>query len=232
MRDVKSVVVLSRKGGTGKTTVSVNLALTAHRRGLRTLLADVDPQHSARYALGARRQDGPGVLATIGGKLFAARAAAAHERLQMLIVDTPAGWDANVLQAVQIADLCLLVTRPNYLDLAAAAVTASALRQLSKPCLIVLNQCPPKRAGVEAPATRKAREALRFTNYPVAEAALGARAAFGQAVGRGLGLEELDANGAAALEMAALWSEIETFAGLDATAAASPRASLTGAAAR
>lgn len=210
MADLKSVVVLSRKGGTGKTTVSVNLALAAHGQGLRTLLADVDPQYSARYALGARREDGPGVLATVGGKLFAAKAAAGYEKLELMVVDTPAGWDANVLQAVQIADLCLLVTRPNYLDLAAAAMTASGLRQLSKPCLIVLNQCQPKRGAHEAPATRKAREALRFTNYPVAQTALSSRAAFGQAVGRGLGLEGLDPQGAAGREMAALWAEVET----------------------
>jgi cellulose biosynthesis protein BcsQ len=91
-------------------------------------------------------------------------------------------------------------------------MTASALRQLSKPCLIVLNQCPPKRGAHEAPAARKAREALRFTNYPVAQTALSSRAAFSEAVGRGLGLEELDPRGAAAREMAALWTEIEAAA--------------------
>lgn len=208
-RDMKSLVVLSRKGGTGKTTVSVNMALAAYRRGLRTLIADVDPQYSAHYALGAREAAGPGVLSTVGGKLFTAKAAAAHEQLELFVIDTPAGWDANVLQAVHLADLCLLVTRPNFLDLAASVMTASSLRQLSKPCLIVLNQCPPKRGEHEAPVTRKAREALRFTNYPVADTALTSRVVFGQAISHGMSPEEVDPAGVAAAELSALWAEVD-----------------------
>ncbi len=213
-REMKSLVVLSRKGGTGKTTVSVNMTLAAHRRGLRALLADVDPQHSAHYAFGAREAAGPGVLPTVGGKLFTAKAAAAHEALDLFVVDTPAGWDANVLQAVQVADFCVLVTRPNFLDLAASVMTANSLRQLSKRCLIVLNQCPPKRGVHEAPVTRKAREALRFTNYPVADTALTARAAYSVAMSCGVSPEELDPAGIAAAELASLWAEVEAALGV------------------
>jgi chromosome partitioning protein len=216
---MRSLVVLSRKGGTGKTTVSVNMTLAAHRRGLRALLADVDPQHSAHYALGARPLAGPAVMPTVGGKLFTAKAAADHEDLDLFVVDTPAGWDAHVLQAVQVADFCLLVTRPNYLDLAASVMTATSLRQLSKKTLIVLNQCPPKRGEHEAPVTRKAREALRFTNYPVANTALTARAAYGASISNGMSPEETDPDGVAAAELSALWAEVEAVLGMNQPAA-------------
>ncbi len=206
---MRSLVVLSRKGGAGKTTVSVNLTLAAHLRGLRTVLADVDPLHGAHYALSARDRAGPGVLPTVGGKLFTAKAAANNEAVDLFVVDTPAGWDAHVLQAVQVADACLLVTRPNFLDLAAAVMTANALRQLSKVALIVINQAPPKRGEHEAPVTRKAREALRFTNYPVAATALTARAAYGASISMGLSPEEVEPSGVAAAELAALWAEVQ-----------------------
>jgi len=44
---VRSIAVLNQKGGSGKTTTSVNLAATLGERGRRVLLVDIDPQSSA-----------------------------------------------------------------------------------------------------------------------------------------------------------------------------------------
>ena len=52
---MQTVAVLSLKGGVGKTTVVLGLASAAMRRGVRTLVVDLDPQCNATAALEPER---------------------------------------------------------------------------------------------------------------------------------------------------------------------------------
>src|SRR5580700_10801206 len=56
---MRTIAIIARKGGSGKTTVAVHMAIAAHLRGRRTLLADSDPQRSSSIVLKARRDAGP-----------------------------------------------------------------------------------------------------------------------------------------------------------------------------
>ena len=126
---MRTISVISRKGGTGKTTVSTSLGLAAHIRGQRVVIADIDPQHSSYCTLSMRQALGPRVEATSGGKLYPLHACASLNGVDLFLVDTPAGLDAAVCQAIQVADLCLVVTRPNYLDLASALSVCAGVEQ-------------------------------------------------------------------------------------------------------
>ncbi|HEX3408248.1 MAG TPA: ParA family protein, partial [Caulobacteraceae bacterium] len=165
---MRTIAVIARKGGSGKTTVAVHLAIAAHLRGKKTLLADSDPQRSSSTVLKGRTACGPAVCETSGVELLGLQTSAVRAGVEALFIDTAAGAEDELAHAIVLADLSLLVIRPTFLDFAAAIRTAEVLRRLKKPGLIVLNQAPVSRAGAEPPLVKKAHEALRIMRLPLA----------------------------------------------------------------
>lgn len=212
---MKTLAVISRKGGAGKTTLAINLSLTAHLAGWKTLLADIDPQRSASDALRARVAPGPALAEINAGKLFQTRSQAVHDDYDVMLIDTPAAPDADVAVAVNSADLSILVCRPTFLDIASVARSAEMVRRLGKAGLIVLNQAPSKRGGFEPASVQQAVEALRFCGLPVAPVGLRSRTLYQQAIARGLSVGEWDAQTPAAREVDRLWSHVAALLALD-----------------
>jgi chromosome partitioning protein len=208
---MRTIAVIARKGGAGKTTVATQLALAAYLRSYATLLADIDPQRSSTEVLKARRGPGPDCVDTSGPKLFALQMSAMRAGVDAMIIDTAAGAEQDVASAIVLADLSLLVLRPTFLDLAAAIQTVDVVRRLRKPAMIVVNQAPPTRGGVEAPAVKRALKALAILRLPVAPTILRARAVYQTALETGRSAEETD-DRVAAREIAAFWTFVERFA--------------------
>jgi chromosome partitioning protein len=88
------LAVVSQKGGVGKTTTAVNLAAAFARRGMKTLLIDVDPQGSVRYGAGlARGHDTAGFADYLNGE----------RTLREIILPTALPW-LRVILAGSVAD--------------------------------------------------------------------------------------------------------------------------------
>ena len=207
---MKNIAVIARKGGSGKTTVAVNLALAAHRRGYGVELADTDPQGSSAEVLRVRKADGPMVVQTTGEAIHAGRHEA-QRGMTLRVLDTPAASEDSIGHAIALAQVSVLVVRPTFLDLAATLQTAQILRRLRRPGLILLNQAPVTRGGVEPPAVKRALEALRLMQLPVLPVILRSRAAYQTSLALGCSVEELGP-GPAADEIAELWDYLERFA--------------------
>lgn len=208
---MRTIAVIARKGGSGKSTVAVHLALAAHLRGRKVFVADTDAQRSTSHVLRGREGSGPELAATSGAKLFALQVAAQRAGTDLLIVDTPAVVEEELSHAIVAADLCLLVIRPTFLDLAAAAQTTDIVRRLRKPMLVVMNQAAPARAGIDPPAVKRAMQVLEMLRLPVVPTVLRARAAYQSALDTGRSVEEVEGQAEAAQEVAGVWDFVSGF---------------------
>jgi len=209
---MRTIAVIARKGGSGKSTVALHIALAAHLRGRRVFVADTDAQRSTSNVLRGRQGSGPDLAATSGAKLFALQISAARAGAELMVIDTPAVVEEELSHAIVAADLCLLVIRPTFLDLAAAAQTTDIVRRLRKPLLVVLNQAAPARAGIDPPSVKRALQVLEMLRLPVVPTFLRSRAGYQSALDTGRSVEELEHQAEASQEVAGLWDFVSGFA--------------------
>jgi chromosome partitioning protein len=205
---MRTLAVLSRKGGTGKTTVALHLAMAAWREGRRTLIADMDPQRSALDWRRERQADGPQVIEAKAGALFPARQAAARAGTELMVLDTRPSSDGEAAEAVRFADFCLLVVRPSFFDLRAIVRTVELVANMNRRAMFVLNQAPTRRNGEEPRAVKETAEALDALGLPVCPVGLRYRAGYQGAVRQGLVAQEAEPDSFAAFEINMLWRHV------------------------
>ena len=207
---MRTLAVLSRKGGTGKTTVAVHLAVAAHSAGYKTLVADLDPQRSATDWFRERQSHSmaPAVMEAKVGTLFTQRLQAARDGHDLLVIDTRPSTDLECAEAVRWADLCVIVVRPCYFDLKAVTRTVELVTNMSKQGIFLINQAPSRRNGEEPRVILDTFEALLDMGLPVAPVGLRYRAAYQNAVREGLSVEEYDPSCLASQEVGGLWSHV------------------------
>lgn len=206
---MKTIAVLSHKGGSGKTTVAVNLALAWRAAGARTILADTDPVRSASDGL-RRRPDHAGlVVETSAAKLAALAYVSGKGGCDVLVIDTPGGPENGMIEALKVADLCIAVSRPTYLDVAATLRTVDTVRRLGRQGVVLFNQCPPRRNGLDSPMVAATMDVLRAGGLEVCPVTLQARAVYQRAVALGQGVTEFEPRGKASAEINALLAYVQ-----------------------
>lgn len=208
-KNIKTLSVVAQKGGTGKTTLAVNLAVLAAMDGLRVALIDCDPQRSAAGWWQIRETDWPILIEQPAGQLPSVIETLNAEGFNLAVVDTRPSVEAETLEAVQNSTVAIIPTRPTSMDISAVALTAQLVRSAQKPGCIVLNQCPPSLKQGEAPLTVETRALANTLGLPVAPPALVNRIAYPYASNGGMAVREYEPGKAADQEMTALWSHIK-----------------------
>ena len=201
---MKIVAVVSQKGGAGKTTLALHIAVAAERTGLSAAILDMDPQGTAERWSEWRKEEPPAVVAakatTLNRRLEQARAGEGD----LVVIDTPPLAQTEAREAARIADLILIPCRPSAFDLDAIRITADLANDIRKPAFVIVNAGPPHGTAVY----RDVAETVGRFGLKVAPTRLAERAAFRHAVREGKSVQELEPDSKAAEEVATLWEWI------------------------
>src|SRR5271169_3766724 len=139
MANMKTVAVEAGKGGSGKTTTTLNLAVAAGIAGKTVVVIDLDPQASAAGWKDTRTAERPVVVSVPPARLPQALQAARDGGAELVLIDTAPHSESAALAAAKAADLILIPTRPGILDLRAIGTTADLAKLAGKPAFVVLN---------------------------------------------------------------------------------------------
>lgn len=193
---MKTIAIISQKGGAGKTTIAIHLAVAAERKGMATALFDLDPQASASSWSDKRGLPSPAVVSAQPARLSGLISQAKEQDADLAIIDSAPNADAASLAAAKEADLILIPCRPAAFDMDAIGTTLNLAAVAGKPAYVLLNAVPPHgRVGEEA------RSSIEEGGVQVAEPVLHHLVAYSHAVNDGRTAQELDANSKAAGEI-------------------------------
>jgi chromosome partitioning protein len=197
---MKTIALLTEKGGTGKSTLAVHLAVCASRQRKTVVVIDLDPQGSAASWCERRAGGDIAVVSAKAQELPRLLDEARRQGADLVVIDTAGRSDVTTAHVIESADLVLIPCRPSIYDLEASQRTADQFKRSGgKRAAFVLNAVPSRGSRAE-----EARAALQ----PVLEIApveLHQLVAYSDALNDGRSVEELEPAGKAAAEIRALY---------------------------
>lgn len=210
---MKTIALISQKGGSGKTTIATSLATQGYIEGLKTLLIDLDPQGSS-YKWGNRRDvPAPAVIASQAVALEQVLEGAEAQGVDLVIIDTAPHSEKDARKACEVADLVLIPCRPSIHDLDAIEDTLNIAELTKTAAFVLLNSVHPN-----APRQYEdIKEALEMAYEPVQILAgfyISTRSEYVHSASTGLTANESEPDGKASQEIKLLFEMLDGIIGL------------------
>ena len=206
---MKTLAVLSRKGGTGKTTLAIHLAVAAENAGESVVLIDLDPQASAAKWSDNREDGTPFVVTAPASRLPEVLNRAKIGGATLAILDTAPHTETAALDAAAAAEMALIPCKPALIDLQAITSTINVTRLANVPARIVFNAVLSRGDRVD-----QAREAVKVFDVPCAPCNVGDRVAFIDSYNAGMTAQEYEPRGKASREINDLYTYISVEMGV------------------
>lgn len=202
---MKIIAIIGQKGGSGKTTTALGLAVEATRRGRAVAVIDLDPQATATNWSDRREmKDAPAVVSCQVVRLRQVLDAAKAQGVNLAIIDTAGKSTDAAIAAAKNADKVLMPIQPQLFDIETLHNVQEILTLAGNPAAaVVIN-----RAAVQGKRHDDTQEAAASMGFTVAPVILYQRAAHGDAGNIGQTAAEYEPKGKAAQEMAALYDYI------------------------
>src|SRR5215213_9920190 len=199
-RAMKAIAFVTQKGGSGKSTLCINLAIAAQEAGRSVCILEMDRQATVSDWSESRTAEGPEVAQIETSQVDDVIKKLKHAAYDYVLIDTPGVDSAGTLAAIRAADLCIIPCRPTPADLRAFKPTLAAIYRLDKRFAFVLNQTPPR-----SYRTRDAAEGLAVLGI-LPDVNIVLRNDYQDAIGLGKGVTEFNPTGQAADEVRRLWT--------------------------
>lgn len=197
---MKTMAILSQKGGAGKTTLALHLAVASEIAGKSSAVIDLDPQASATGWKDSREKETPAVVSTQAARMPQVLKAAAEAKAFLAVIDTAPHAESAALAAARAADFILIPCRPAILDLRAIAATVDIAKLANKPACVVLNTVAPRGSQAE-----DAGNAIKQYGVDICPVQIGQRASYMHALTLGQTVLEYEPDGKAAEEIKKLY---------------------------
>ena len=194
-----TIAIVSQKGGVGKTSLALNLAVAAELAGHAALIVDLDPQASAA-AWSDSREAAPVVVSAQAARLAEVLATGREHGAALCFIDTAPHAESPALAAARAADLVLVPCRASILDLRAVTASQTIAQLAGTPASAVLCGVPARGSLAD-----EAQATLEAHGLPVAPVRIGYRAAFVHAATVGQGVQEYEPQGKAMCEISRLY---------------------------
>lgn len=197
---MKTVVIASQKGGSGKTTIAAHLAVAAEQGGDGpTVVIDTDPQQTLATWWEAREAETPALAPVSLSGLPEKLEVLAQLGFTYCFIDTPPALTEQNRQILRLADLVLIPARPSPNDLWSLGATLDLVKQSGTPFVFVLTQ-----AKGNARITVQAIAALS-EHGRIFRSVIHDRVDYAASMTDGRTASEVRPSGPAATEIAALW---------------------------
>ena len=200
----KVIAFFGQKGGGGKSTDTVHIAVEAERNGVRSIVFDCDPQKSACSWGAARQAESPAVVPVPAHLLPQAIARAGESGIDLVVIDSPPHTSPEASEVARNAELIIIPVRPSAFEVDRVPASAGMATAAGKTPHILLSRVDRRQKATIAAATEQ------LTQYgEIIPVSLGQLSAYEHAIFTGQSVSEINEKSTASQEIAALWAWIK-----------------------
>lgn len=204
----KVISFSNQKGGSGKTTLSANLAVLWSNSGYKVAVIDADAQNSLTYWLEARKkyygEDDIGITSyNFDVRNLKEEIKQIKSKYNFIIIDSPPSITFETIQIIKASDRVFVPVQPSPLDLMATVPFINLVKQEKKNPIIFLNRVMPRVRLTEAMILR-----LRYAGAKIARSRISSKVLFAETFSVGRGVIDISVTSDAAKEIINAGNEI------------------------